>query len=142
MNRRRFFVAGAAAATAGLSGIFSVQAVESHRDPQRPNTEAASNRDRLCLFTDHLDDFGYSYKEVASMLKQLEMAGPDLTVRPGGLVPPERVADELPKAAAVFGEHGLSIPMISTGLTSADDTAARTTLGTMKKLGIGYFKLG
>ncbi len=64
---------------------------------------------RICLFTDHLDDFGYSYAEVAEMLTPLKIAGPDLTVRGGGLVPPDRAADELPKAAAAFSDKGMSI---------------------------------
>lgn len=98
--------------------------------------------ERICLFTDHLDDHGFTYAEVAAHLKELGVAGPDLTVRPGGLVPPERVAEELPKAAGVFREHGLTIPMISTGLTSARDPAARPTLTAAGKLGIRYFKTG
>jgi sugar phosphate isomerase/epimerase len=99
-------------------------------------------QDRICLFTDHLDDYGYTYKEVASMLKQLRVAGPDLTVRPGGLVPPERVAEELPRAVAAFREEGLTVPMISTGLASAKDAAAAATLAAAGKLGIGHYKLG
>jgi len=98
--------------------------------------------DRICLFTDHLDDFGYSFRDVARMLKQLTIAGPDLTVRPGGLVPPERVVEDLPKAVAAFRDQGLSVPMISTGLTSAKDRAARETLTTAGKFGIRYYKLG
>lgn len=98
--------------------------------------------ERICLFTDHLDDDGFTYAEVASHLKQFGVAGPDLTVRPGGLVPPERVAEDLPKAAAAFREQGLTVPMISTGLTSARDPAARPILAAMKKLGISHFKTG
>jgi sugar phosphate isomerase/epimerase len=97
---------------------------------------------RICLFTDHLDDFGYSYADVAAMLSQLKIAGPDLTVRGGGLVLPDRVADELPKADAALRDRGLSIPMISTTLTSADDPTARPILETIDKLGIRYYKLG
>lgn len=104
--------------------------------PNRPLIE------RIALFTDHLDDFGYSYADVAGMLRPLGIAGPDLTVRSGGLVPPERVADELPKAAAAFRDQGLTIPMISTSLTGAGDAAARPILSTMAQCGIGYFKLG
>lgn len=76
------------------------------------------------------------------MLKELGVAGPDLTVRSGGLVAPKRVAEELPKAVAAFRKEGLSVPMISTGLTSIRDPAARPTLATAGKLGIRYFKLG
>ena len=133
------------------SGFFATAATFlAHEAPGRAGASelnrraapAVSLHERICLFTDHLDDFGYSYADVASMLVPLKIAGPDLTVRSGGLVAPERVADELPKAAAAFRDKGLSIPMISTGLTSAGDPAARPTFAAMKQLGIGYYKLG
>lgn len=98
--------------------------------------------ERICLFTDHLDDFGYSYAEVAEMLAPLKIAGPDLTVRGGGLVPPERVVEELPKAAAAFQDRGMTIPMLTTSLTKPGDPNARPTFATMNKLGIRYYKLG
>ena len=104
--------------------------------PVRPIDE------RICLFTDHLDDFGYGYAEVAKMLAPLKIAGPDLTVRAGGLVAPERVADLLPQAAAAFKDRGMTIPMVTTGLTKPADPTARPTLATMKALGIRYYKLG
>lgn len=143
MHRRQFLRAGLAAVAVGSASrsdlLFADASKRSKPDSQgRP----VRVRDRICLFTDHLDDFGYSYKDVASMLRQLDIAGPDLTVRPGGLVAPERVAEELPRAAAAFQDEGLSIPMISTGLTSVDDPAARPTLTAMKTLGIRYYKLG
>ncbi|MDB5391901.1 MAG: Xylose isomerase-like barrel [Planctomycetaceae bacterium] len=107
-----------------------------------PTVPTVPLQKRICLFTDNLDDYGYSYEDVAKMIGSLKIAGPDLTVRPGGLVPPDRVVTELPKAAAAFRDQGLSIPMISTNLTSVDDPTARPILSTMNKLGIGYYKLG
>jgi len=95
----------------------------------------------LCLFTDHLDDHGYSFAEVAGMLRQLGI-GPDLTVRPGGLVLPEQAERALPAAVAAFREQGLAVPMISTGLTRGDDPTARPILRTAGRLGIRYFKVG
>lgn len=143
MHRREFLRAGVGAAVGGaLCGrpvVSETELVSSNSAPKRPESALA---ERICLFTDHLDDFGYGYGEVASMLAELGVAGPDLTVRPGGLIPPERVAEELPKAAAAFRERGLSIPMISTGLTSANDPAARATLAAMSNLGIRYYKPG
>lgn len=97
--------------------------------------------DRLCLFTDHLDDSGYSYEEVARMIRQLGIAGPDLTLRPGGLVAPERVSADLPRAMEAFRKEGLTIPMVSTGITSANPAAAET-LSVAGKLGIRFYKLG
>ena len=77
----------------------------------------AAQAPTICLFTDHLG--GFSYLEVARMLKELGVAGPDLTVRRGGIVAPEQSPVELPKAAAVLREHGLGIPMITTAITAA-----------------------
>lgn len=132
MQRRDVLKCGLAAA-AGLMTRPSVAADDS---------QAAPIDKRLCLFTDHLDDFGYSYAEVAGMLSKLPLVGPDLTVRPGGLVPPDRAADELPKAAEAFRDVGLSVPMVSSELTSAGSPNAKPLVATLGKLGIRYFKLG
>lgn len=107
----------------------------------QPSAPAAFPLDRVCLFTDHLDDSGYTFGEVAGMLKQLGVSGPDLTVRAGGLVLPERAVEDLPTAVAAFRNAGLSVPMISTGITAVDPTA-KTLLATAGKLGVRYFKLG
>jgi L-ribulose-5-phosphate 3-epimerase len=98
--------------------------------------------DRICLFTDHLDDFGYSYADLAGMLKPLKISGPDLTVRAGGVVAPDQAVEELPKVAAAFREAGMTIPMISTNLTRAGDPTARPIFSSMQQLGIRYYKLG
>ena len=95
---------------------------------------------RICLFTDHLA--GFSYEEVARMLKDLGVTGPDLTVRRRGLVAPEKVASELPKAQAAFAKHNLSIPMITTEITSVSDPDALAVLETAAKLKITHYKLG
>ena len=95
---------------------------------------------RICVFTDHLS--GVPYADVARMLREVGVAGPDLTVRPGGLVLPERVEEDLPRAAAAFREQGLTIPMITTAVRSADDPLARKILTTASKLGIRYYRPG
>jgi sugar phosphate isomerase/epimerase len=130
---RRDFVTGCSAAAAVLSSKLPTATAA---DAVPPVT------DRIALFTDHLDDAGFNYAELAKMIAPLKIAGPDLTVRGGGVVPPERAAEELPKAAAAFRDEGMSIPMISTNLTAADDPTAKPILSTMGKLGIRYFKLG
>jgi sugar phosphate isomerase/epimerase len=76
------------------------------------------------------------------MIEPLKISGPDLTVRSGGVVAPERAADDLPKVHAAFRERGMTIPMISTNLTSAEDATAKPILSTMHRLGIRYYKLG
>lgn len=136
MNRRDWLQSACMLSTGALAGQARWASAEDRKPDIRPIAE------RLALFTDHLDDYGYSYVEVAKMLEPLNIAGPDLTVRGGGVVSPERAAEELPKALAAFRDQGMSIPMISTSLTSADDPTARPILSAMAKCGIGYFKLG
>lgn len=130
------------------TGVSAAAAISSSRgswglaDESPPPAQAVPLTDRIALFTDHLDDSGFSYAEIAAMIKPLKISGPDLTVRGGGVVPPERVAEELPKAAAAFRDQGMTIPMLSTNLTSAKDPTAQPTFAAMNKLGIKYYKLG
>lgn len=138
MRRREMLMAAAATAVSGL--MTRGEEVAGAGAPTRRG--GTPQEEGICLFTDHLDDSGYSYAEVASMLAPLKIAGPDLTVRGGGIVPPEKVVDELPKAQAAFRDQGMGIPMLSTNLTSKNDPAARPIFSTMAKLGIGHFKLG
>lgn len=105
-----------------------------------PAAAEAAGRPTLCLFTKHLPHLGY--KELASTLRSMGFAGADLTVRPRGHVLPENVERDLPQAHAALAEEGVALPMISTGLLSRRDPAARPTLYTAAKLGIPYFKLG
>ena len=101
---------------------------------------AAPNRPALCLFSKHLPSLNYS--QLAHTVKQMGFDGVDLTVRPEGHVLPERVADDLPRAFETLHNAGLTVPMITTGLTSAADPAARPTIETAGQLGIPRFKLG
>ncbi|MEJ7608566.1 MAG: TIM barrel protein [Bryobacteraceae bacterium] len=121
MTRRTLFQAGLAGAASVASGRADLRSRE------------------IAVFTDHLA--GFSYEEVARMFRDLKVAGPDLTVRSGGLVKPERVRDDLPRAVAVFREHGLKVPMITTEILRPDEVS-RAVLETAAKLGIGYYRLG
>lgn len=135
MRRRDFLQTGLCAAAALVADRLLVQPALAAQPP-------APLDQRLCLFTDHLDHHGYRYAEIAKMLAPLKIAGPDLTVRGGGVVKPEQAAEELPKAAAAFNEQGMSIPMLTTNLTSASDPTAQPILAAMGRLGIRYYKLG
>jgi sugar phosphate isomerase/epimerase len=106
----------------------------------RARAETSDLGSRICVFTDHLA--GFPYEDVARMLRDLKVAGPDLTVRPGGLVKPERVSEDLPRASAVFKEYGLSIPMITTAVRSAEDPLSRSVLSAASKAGIEYYRPG
>ncbi len=95
---------------------------------------------QLCFFSKHLPDADWA--RLGKLVKQLGCDGVDLTVRPGGHVLPERATEDLPKAVAAIRAAGLSVPMITTGLLSANDPAAKPTLSTAGKLGIPFLKPG
>jgi L-ribulose-5-phosphate 3-epimerase len=94
----------------------------------------------ICFFSKHLPKMDAA--RLAGTVKKLGFSGVDLTVRPGGHVLPERAAEDLPKAVAAIRAAGLSVPMITTALTSASDPAARPILSTAGSLSIPYFKPG
>lgn len=101
---------------------------------------AASSGPTLCLFTKHLPHLGY--RDLARTLRDLGVSGADLTTRPRGHVLPEHVERDLPLAHEALASEGVALPMITTGLLSRRDPAARPTLYTAGRLGVPYFKLG
>lgn len=94
----------------------------------------------LCLFSKHLPHL--DYPDLAKALKAWGFGGVDLTVRPKGHVLPENAEKDLPRAHAALQAEGIALPMITTGLTSIQDPAARPTLYTAAQLGVEYFKVG
>jgi sugar phosphate isomerase/epimerase len=97
-------------------------------------------RGTLCLFSKHLPSMDWS--RLAKAARDVGFGGIDLAVRPRGHVLPERVAEDLPRAIDAIRAEGLSVPMITTGLVSADDPAARPTFETAARLGITLVKPG
>ena len=94
----------------------------------------------LCLFSKHLPKLNYD--ELGKTLKQIGFDGVDLTVRAQGHVLPERAAQDLPRAVDTIRSHGISVPMITTGLLAASESPARPTLQTAARLKIPYYKVG
>src|SRR5579871_6209619 len=127
MITRREFVAGTAAMTAASNLA-------------RANEAPAPS---IVLFSKPLQSM--PPKRLAEAAKQIGFTGIDLTVRPGGHVLPERVAEDLPKAYDAIHTAGLDVPMITTELLSVRDPAAEPTLATAARLKIplakpGYYK--
>jgi sugar phosphate isomerase/epimerase len=94
----------------------------------------------FCLFSKHLPELGWS--DLGRAVKDAGFDGVDLTVRPQGHVLPERAADDLPRAVDAIRSHGLSVPMITTELTSATSPLARPLLQAAARAGVRYFKTG
>lgn len=94
----------------------------------------------LVMFSKHLGEL--SVAEAGRRVKELGFAGVDLTVRPGGHVRPEQVAEALPRAVHELAVQGLRVPMITTALTSAADPHAEAILAAAAGQGIRELKLG
>lgn len=98
------------------------------------------SRPSLCLFSKHLPTLGW--KDLGRVVRQIGFDGVDLTVRPKGHVLPERAAEDLPRAVEQIRGEGVEVSMVTTGLTSASDPAARPILSCAGRLKIPYFKPG
>lgn len=92
------------------------------------------------MFSKMLGDL--SVPEAARRIKAIGFDGVDLTVRPGGHVVPDRVANDLPEAVKAIRGEGLTVPMITTAITRADEPHAEATLAAAAALGIRRAKLG
>jgi len=102
-------------------------------------TDEPKTRPTIVAFTKSFQD--RPIPEVCRMFKQIGLDGLDLTVRPGGHIDPKDVASELPKAVSAAKDAGVTIPILTTAITDADDTARRI-LATAAKLGIRRIKMG
>jgi sugar phosphate isomerase/epimerase len=93
-----------------------------------------------CLFSKHLPELGWA--DLGRAVRDSGFDGVDLTVRPGGHVPPERAAEDLPRALDDIRAQGVAVPMITTALTSAGEPHARPLLLAAARGGVRYFKTG
>jgi sugar phosphate isomerase/epimerase len=105
-----------------------------------PPIASAGFAGTICFFSKHLPQL--DWRQLAQAVKKLGCGGVDLTVRPGGHVLPERAAEDLPKAVAAIRAEGVSVPMITTGMLSANDPTAKPILQTAGKLSIPFCKPG
>lgn len=132
VSRREFLQASSALAGAiALPPGFGATAAHPNRGPFRGT---------LCLFSKPVPQL--TWQELAQSARIAGFGGIDLTVRRGGHVAPERVATDLPLAAAAIRDAGLQVPMITTELVTADDPTAEPILSAAGKLSIPFLKPG
>ena len=95
---------------------------------------------KLCIFSKHLQ--WAKWDEMAAFAKAAGFDGVDLTVRSGGHVLPERVADDLPRAVEAIRNAGLEAPMITAGIVDASSPHAEAILAAASGLGIQRYRWG
>jgi len=94
----------------------------------------------LCLFSKHLHWAGV--REAAEITAGLGYDGIDLTVRAGGHVLPERVEEDLPKAAEAIRKAGIAFPMVTTDIVDARTPHAERVLKTLAALNVRLYRWG
>jgi sugar phosphate isomerase/epimerase len=92
----------------------------------------------ICAFSKH-----FQWTDVSSAAKTIREIGYDaldLTVRRAGHVLPERVGDDLPKAAEAIRKAGLTLAMITTDIADPKTPHAEAVLKTMATLGVKRYR--
>ena len=92
------------------------------------------------LFTDNLADL--SIRDAVDGAKKAGFDGLDLTLRPGGHVLPKNAEMGLADASTIARQAGLSIPMISTGVTDVNSPHAEAIFAAAAHYGARHIKLG
>ncbi len=94
----------------------------------------------VLLFSKHLPDLGW--RDLGAAVRSAGFDGVDLTVRPGGHVLPERVAEDLPRAVAAIRDAGSMVGMLTTALTQPDDPTASPIVKTARAVDVPRLKAG
>ncbi len=95
---------------------------------------------KVAIFSKHLQFL--AGEELAKTAADIGYDGIDITVRRGGHVAPERVAQDLPQLVGIVRQHGLAVPMITTGIFDTGTPFTEDILKTMAALGIPYYRWG
>lgn len=95
---------------------------------------------KLMMFSKHLVTL--SAAEAGIVIQELGFEGVDLTVRPGGHVRPENARQGLPEAVHALADLGLAVPLITTGVTAADEPYAQDIFESAARTGVPELKLG
>jgi len=80
--------------------------------------------------------------QAAEVLARNGFNGADLTVRAGGIISPENVKKELPKAFDTFRKAGIDVDMIVTDINDPDHPDLKPVLHTMAAIGIRHYRMG
>jgi sugar phosphate isomerase/epimerase len=128
MNTRRDILRNAASALATIA---------------IPPLAAAADKpsqDPISLFTKHF--LGLDHRRLADILASLGVTSIEAPIRPKGHVEPERVVDELPRFVEILKDCGVTISVISSGISSVSpEQHTEKVLRTARALGIPRYRM-
>lgn len=99
----------------------------------------AAKKNPIVLFSKHVH--WLQPEEFGPYLLEAGFDGVELAVRKGGHVQPEEAAKRLPGAVKSITQSGLSVPMMVTGITDANDPLTEPILRAAAESGIKYYRL-
>lgn len=99
----------------------------------------SSDELNVSVFSKHLQFL--NYKDLSSVSRDIGFDGVELSVRDGGHVLPENVAEDLPRAVTAIKDAGLNADMIVTGIKELNPQT-RTVLETAASQGVKYYRMG
>jgi L-ribulose-5-phosphate 3-epimerase len=105
-----------------------------------PVAAATAGPLKISVFSKHFQ--WTNCREMVAIAKDIGFDGIDLTVREGGHVLPERVEEDLPKAAEDIRKAGLDLPMITAEIVDVRSPYAEAILKTASRLGIRHYRWG
>lgn len=94
----------------------------------------------VSIFSKHLQ--WLEWEPMAETAARIGFDGVDLTVRGNGHVLPERVEQDLPRAAEAIRKSGLSIPMVTAGIVDTRSPHAEAILRALRALSIPRYRWG
>src|SRR2546428_3787305 len=106
----------------------------------QPAVAATAGPLKISVFSRHFQ--WTNCQEMAAIAKDVGFDGIALTVREGGHVLPERVEEDLPKAAEDIRKAGLELPMITAEIVDISSPHVEAILKTASRLGIRYYRWG
>jgi sugar phosphate isomerase/epimerase len=104
------------------------------------NGPKARTTPAVCLYSQVL--IKVPYDELGMILKTMGVDGCDLTVMPGGHVPPAQSSVDLMRAVEAVTGVGLDVPVITTAYTSLQDPTIRNVVAIAGEMGIPLFRAG
>jgi len=107
---------------------------------QTPQAQTQRRAPEIVVFSQNLIQI--EYPELGDIVKQMGFDGVDLTIRPGGHVEPRLANVDLVRAFEVMSGEGLSIPVITTALTTPADRTAVPVIALAGMSGAKVFRPG
>jgi sugar phosphate isomerase/epimerase len=105
-----------------------------------PPADSKDKRFTICAFSKHFQ--WTDVKGAAETMRDLGYEGVDLTVRPAGHVLPERVQEDLPKAAEAISKAGMKLTMITSDIVDPKTPHAEAVLKTLASLHVRHYRWG